>query len=258
MAHDDPTEVTLRRQTTTLAELAPQREGTRADARALHAEPLLLEEFSHASMVAHQANDDRTNLLNLYLLLAGVIATAAGVSASAALTANTIGPLLAIIVGLVLAAILSFGFFMRLIALSDKYFEALLTMDVIKEVYIQELGEQSTILERALRWRLKSLPKVSKWRSSGTTFFIGSIIAVIGSFYLGAATELLYHYTHGFGGASLLPLYLGSIKISGMVVDTPVFLLAFLIHVLYYRLARGQRRARASMHLAAEQFGLTA
>jgi hypothetical protein len=242
---------------TTLAELASHNEGNSGNDLRLHPEPLMLEEFNHASVVAYQANDDRTSLLNLYLLLAGVIATAAGVSASAAFAANTIGPLLAIILGLVLASVLSFGFFMRLISLSDKYLDALLTMDVIKEVYIRELQGQTSVLERAIRWRLATLPRGGKLRSSGTTFFIGSIITVIGSFYLGAAMELLYHYTHGFGGAPMFALYLGSVKISGMLVDTPVFLLAFFAHVLYYRVARGQRRTYASIKAATQKFGLT-
>jgi hypothetical protein len=253
----DPTNVPLSRGTPSVAELTLPSGADAAEDLQLHPEPLLLEEFSHASVVAYQANGDRTNLLNLYLLLAGVIATAAGISASAAFAANTIGPLLAIIVGLVLAGILSFGFFMRLIALSDQYLEALLTMNVIKEVYIQELRGQTTVLERALRWRLTALPGGGKLRSSGATLFIGSIIAVVGSFYFAVATELLYHYTQGFGGAPMLSLYLGSVKISGLAVDGPIFLIVAAVHVLYYRFARGQRRVRASINAEAQRFGLS-
>src|SRR5258708_12434345 len=100
------------------------------------------------------------------------------------------GRLRAIIVGLGLAGILSFGFFMRLIALSDQYLEALLTMNVIKEVYIQELRGQTTVLERALRWRLMALPKGGKLRSGGATLFIGSYLALAGGFYISLAPEL--------------------------------------------------------------------
>jgi hypothetical protein len=249
----DPIDAPLQRPAT-LAELAEtQSEGSASGQ--LHAEALLMEEFNHASVVAYQANGDRTALLNLYLVLGGVIATAVGISASAAFATNTVGPLLAIIVGLLLAFVLSFGCFVRLIALGDKYLDALLTMDVIKEVYIQELKGQAALLDRAIRWRLEELLRGGKRRSSGTTFFIGSIIAVIGSFYLGAAAELLYHFTKGFGGAPMVALYLGSFKISGIVVDAPVYVLGLAAHVLYYRRARGQRRIQASIKAAAERFG---
>lgn len=220
----------------------------------LSAEPLLLEEFTHASVVAYQANADRTGLLNLYLLLAGVVATAAGVAATAALSANVIGPLLAVAAGLALAAVLSFGFFVRLIALSDKYVDALLTMDVIKEFYLQELGGQLPQLRRAFRWRLETLPMSS--RASGTTGFIGSIIAVMGSFYLGAAAELLYHFTHAFGGALDNSLHLGNLPIPGFIVDAPVFLLALAFHAVYFRRAHQRRRVQASIRAEAEKFGL--
>ncbi|MBF6589156.1 MAG: hypothetical protein IVW57_01330 [Ktedonobacterales bacterium] len=223
----------------------------------LKGESLLMSEFGHASAMAFQANQGRTDLLNLYLLLTGVIVTGMGVSVSAAFAANVIGPLLAVIVGLVLAFALSFGFFARLINLTEKYHDALITMDIIKEFYIQQLREQMPQLGSLIRWRLDTLPVMGK-RSSGTTFFTGSIIALMGSFSLGAATELLFYYTHGFDGLLQVHLSLGPVVIRGFVVDVPVFVAALLVFVVYYVRARQRDRTRAHVRNLATQLGFPA
>jgi hypothetical protein len=83
---------------------------------------------------------------------------------------------------------------------------------------------------------------------------------VIGSFYLGGAMELLYHYTHEFGGLSHelpISLYLGTIPITGMLVDTPVFFLALLLFVWYYRFARRKHNLDAVIKFESEKLGLT-
>ena len=213
------------------------------DVTQLRAENILLEEFTHASVTAYQANQERTDLLNLYLIMAGVIATAVGISVSAALTRNLMGPLDAVIVGLIFASVLSFGFFVRLIHLGRKYHDALLTMDLIKEFYIQELREKMPHLQRAFRWRVDTLPESG--HSSGTTLFIGTVIALMGSFSLGAAAELLFHYSNAFGGLIPIKLSLGPVSVTGLLVDIPVFLVALLIHTIYYRTARRHLRLRA-------------
>jgi hypothetical protein len=224
----------------------------------LRAEHILLEEFAHASVMAYQRNEERTDLLNHFLFLAGVIATAVGISASVAYSANIVGPMLAAALGLVFAFILSFGFFIRLLQITKEHHDALVTMGVIKEFYVKELKDHMPQLQHVLRWRLHALPEHG--RSGGTTFFIGSTIAVIGSFYLGGAMELLYHYTHEFGGLSHelpISLYLGTIPITGMLVDTPVFFLALLLFVWYYRFARRKHNLDAVIKFESEKLGLT-
>src|SRR5258708_38099177 len=96
----DPANVPFSRGTPSMAELILPGGAAAAGDLQLHPEPLLLEEVTHASVVAYQANGDRTNLLNLYLLLAGIIATAAGLSPAAGVSAKTHGPPLAPRVGL--------------------------------------------------------------------------------------------------------------------------------------------------------------
>lgn len=119
-----------------------------------------------------------------------------------------------------------------------------MTMAQIKEFYIAEFKDSMPQLQRVLRWRMNNLPAAGD--SSGTTLFIGSIISLVGSFYLGCAAELLYHYTHNLGGAlKRFPIYLGPIPITGLSLDVPVFLLAFAQYALYFRFARHRRELKA-------------
>jgi hypothetical protein len=209
---------------------------TRAGNLSLNAEHLLLAEFTHASVVAYQVNEERGSLLNHYLVLTGVIATAAGVAASVSISAHKVGPLLAVIAGLILASVVSFAFFMRLIEYSHKYDDALSTMNRIKEFYIRELKHEMPHLHHAFRWRHDVTRR--RKRTGSTTLLTGLIIAIMGSFCIGAAAELLYYFTHGFNGWVSIPLYLGSIKISGFLVDAPAFGVVLLLHLVYYRHAR--------------------
>ena len=153
-----------------------------------------------------------------------------------------VGPLLAVIAGLALAAIVSFAFFVRLTGLSRERHEALATMNAIKEFYIEQLREPWPRLHEAFRWRF------SKHRShgwySGATALTAFIIALIGSFYLGVATELLFYYTRAFGHVISVPIYIGTIRISGIVLDGPVFLVTFLVFgFLFWRARRNMREA---------------
>lgn len=240
---DNPTNLPFPRSGTyrdigaTLASLTQP--GEPSGGNTLHAEYLLLEEFTHASVTAYQANQDRGTLLNLYLVLGGVLITAGGIAVSYAASANVKGPIYAVDLGLALAGIISFAFFARLLQLSRKYQDALMAMDVIKEFYLRELGEVMPHLRHAFRWRLGTLR--DKGRSSGTTFFTGSVMAVIGSFYFGGASELLFYYTKDFGGVLAVPLWLGPIRISGLLVDAPVFALALALYITFYRRARRHR-----------------
>jgi hypothetical protein len=245
----DPTTVPLRRPRIPLAELLPQQEQASAGGSPLHLHPeaLLVEEFAHAGVVAYQAHEQLTGLLTLCLLLLGVITAGVGVTASAAVASTSNGPLLAVSLGLVLAAGLNFGCFTRLLALFDQYHGALRTRELIEEVYEQHLGGRPAVLERASRWRLEEvLSKGGQGRFRASTLFSGLVMVVIGSGYLGVATELLAHATHGIGDMPLLPLSVGSVQIVAIVVDAPVFLLACVCYVLYYRVAQGRRAGASS------------
>jgi hypothetical protein len=230
----DVTHVPLRRPRLPLAEIEREPTARREDPSSLHAEALLVEEFNYAGAVAFHAHEEHNGLLNLYLLLAGVIALGVGIAASVAMTARLTGPLLAMAVGLLLAAVLSFGFFLRLMGLGDEYREALQVMKQVQAVYVQEMHGRPEVLDRASRWRLEEvLSSEGRLRYRSITLVSGLVIAVAGSLYLAVASEFYYHYTQGFGGLPRLPLALGNLQITGLVVDAPVFLFALAGHGLY-------------------------
>jgi hypothetical protein len=201
----------------------------------LNAENILLAEFGHASVVAYQSQEERTALLDHYLVLAGIVATACGIAATYAFEAHVVGPLLAVDVALPIFTLISFGFFTRLMHLGLKHQEALVAMNMIKDYYLRQLHQEMPHLHQAFRWRAS---RHHRRRSSGTTFFTATIIAITSSFALAIATELLYYYTRDFGGAVTPALFLGPIRIGGLVVDGPVFLVALASFGLYYRRAR--------------------
>lgn len=210
---------------------------------ALGAENILLAEFGHASIVAYQSQEERTALLDHYLVLAGIVATACGIAGTYAFEAHVIGPILAIDVALPMFTLISFGFFTRLMHLGQKHEEALVAMNMIKEYYLHHLNQAMPHLHHAFRWRATHHRSRS---SSGTTFFTASIIALTSSFSLAVAAEILYYMTHSFGHAIGVAIYLGPIRIAGILVDAPVFLVTFAAFGLYY--VRARRRMRVSAH----------
>jgi hypothetical protein len=213
-------------------------------------------------------------LLNLTLVTAGAAITGVGVAVSAhqyflsrGEPSNVAsGVFLPLVLALAALALLLFGFFSRVIDLSRKYYEALLTMNVIKEFYIRELKDEMPQLEQALQWRLDGIPALG--RVSGTTFFLGSVIALFGSLYLGEATELSLEYLasqgHGFdigsisgcGSTAPIPLCLGPVHIWGLAMDVPVFLLAVLFFALYYLSHAVADGVPAKIAANAQTFGL--
>lgn len=209
----------------------------------LNAENILLAEFGHASVVAYQSQEERTALLDHYLVLAGIVATACGLAATYAFEAHVVGPLLAADVALPLFTLISFGFFARLMHLRQKHREALVAMNTIKDYYLRELHRDMPHLHQAFRWRVS---RHHHHPSSGTTFFTASIIALTSSFSLAVAAELLYYFTHHFGGAIGVAIYLGPIRIAGILVDAPVFLVTLAAFGLYYR--RSRRKLTESLH----------
>lgn len=119
----------------------------------LKAENILLEEFNHASVVAYQAKDELTNLYNLYLITVGVLATGLGVLANTYNSKNAITVLLVEVIILSIASILSFALYVRRFDIAREYRESLLTMNRIKDYYIQRLASQMPDLPGAFHQR---------------------------------------------------------------------------------------------------------
>ncbi len=167
-----------------------QRERMAADSvaggdRKLTAESILIEEFNYAGVVTYQAREDSANLINVYLLATGAMATGLGVMASAysATTRVTIGFIG--VTALLIYALFSFAFFTRLLGLEREYRDGALAMGVIREFYIAILRSTMPEIELAFHWRLLHRPR-------GATLLGGSpliawVIALLGGFCVAGA-----------------------------------------------------------------------
>ena len=125
----------------------------------LKAENILLEEFEHASAAAYQAKDSTASLLNLYLLATAALATGGGVLLGSYSASNRLTVTLVITVVLAISSILSFGFYVRLLDLARDYRDNLITMNLIKEFYIQRIGPRLPELPAAFYKRLVDVPR---------------------------------------------------------------------------------------------------
>lgn len=139
-------------QTQTAARAAEQAGATPGDAT-LKAENLLLEEFNHAGVVAYQAKEELTNLYNLYLITVGVLATGLGVLANTYNSKNAITVMLVEVIIMSIASILSFALYVRRFDIAREYRESMLTMNRIKDYYIQRLASQMPDLTGAFHQR---------------------------------------------------------------------------------------------------------
>ncbi|HXZ04752.1 MAG TPA: hypothetical protein VEH81_07950, partial [Ktedonobacteraceae bacterium] len=144
----------------------------------LKIENMLLEEFNYVSVTAYQAMEDRARISSFYYLLLGVLASGlAAVYQFSGGTRNIPLPLVALL--LIIGALISISFFVTLIRLRQAYKESLLTMNVIKEFYIDQFKQQMPAIEQAFRWRLSTMPKGE--RIGSVTFMIAALNAFIGS-----------------------------------------------------------------------------
>jgi hypothetical protein len=210
----------------------------------LKAENILLEEFEHASAAAYQAKDSTASLLNLYLLATAALATGGGVLLSSYSQSNRLTVTLVVAVVLAISSILSFGFFVRLLDLARDYRDNLITMNLIKEFYIQRIGPRLPELPAAFYKRLVDVP-----RSRALGFGMATLnitvalltgLAVAGA--VGQARQLWAVYTSTFAPYSP-EVYMGGAGI-------PYFwellgaALALLVLYVYFLAATQQRMFR--------------
>jgi hypothetical protein len=184
----------------------------------LKIENMLLEEFNYVGVTAYQAMEDRARISSFYYLLLGVLAS--GLAAIYQFSGGThpVPPFLVVTL-LLVAALISISFFITLIRLRQAYKESLITMNVIKEFYIEQFKQQIPSIEHAFRWRLKTLPAGE--RIGSVTFMIGYLNAMIGSLCL--------------AGAVFIPTEQPLSGPTAFFLAVVVFLIALLLHILYYR-----------------------
>ena len=210
----------------------------------LKAENILLEEFEHASAAAYQAKDSTASLLNLYLLATAALATGGGVLLSSYSRSNMLTITLVVAVVLAISSILSFGFFVRLLDLARDYRDNLITMNLIKEFYIQRIGPRLPELPAAFYKRLADVPR-SRALGFGMTTLNSTValltaLAVAGA--IGQARQLWAVYTSTFAPYSP-EVYLGG-------AGVPYFwellgaALALLLLYVYFLAATQQRMFR--------------
>ena len=206
----------------------------------LKVENMLLEEFNYASVTAYQSMEDRARLSSFYYLLLGIVVS--GLAAIYQISGGTHPiPRLLVAALLVVAAIVSITFFITIIRLRQAHRESILCMNVIKEFYIQQFKQQMPAIEHAFHWRLKSIPLGE--RIGSVTFMMGYLNALIGSLCLAGAI---------FIGTEQLFTGLGAFILSGIV-----FVLAMLLHILYYLRALSKRGDMEIIREQAMKMGVT-
>lgn len=188
---------------------------------ALNIENMLLEEFNYASVTAYQAMEDRARMFNLYLLLVGVVASGLGALYQLGGNAGIYSRPLAITL-LLIAGMIGATFFVKLIRLRQAWRESVICMNVIKEFYIQQFQKQMPRIERAFRWRLKTIPAGE--RLGSTTFIVCSTVALLESTCFAGAAFVLTNSIATLSGLAYPYI------IAVVILATALFL-----NVQYYR-----------------------
>lgn len=205
----------------------------------LKIENMLLEEFNYASLTAYQAMEDRARISSFYYLLLGVLASGLAAIYQFSEGAHVIPPFI-IVALLLVAAMISVTFFITIIRLRQAYRESVLCMNVIKEFYIQQFKQQMPAIEHAFRWRLRTIPLGE--RIGSVTFMFGYLNALIGSLCLAGAVFIGTEQPFSEPGASIL---------AGIA-----FVIAMLLHILYYRRALSKRSEAEVIREEAVEIGV--
>jgi hypothetical protein len=145
-------------------------------------EKILEWEFEYARSTAEQAQDDRTAMVNLYLILVGGVGSI--LLALPQLGGGSLPPLVhAGLFGLLTLT----GFFivLTLIRLRQAWQDSALAMNQIKDRYVEKFPQ----LADAFRWRTHTLPAKGMWWT--ITFNLAFLVAVIDSAALGAAVHFV-------------------------------------------------------------------
>lgn len=217
----------------------------------LKPESILLEEFNYAGVSVYQAREDSANLINIYLLATGAMATGLGVMVNAygGPTRSTI--CIIATTALSIFAIFSFAFFVRFLGLEQEYREGMLTMDVIKEFYIQRLRRTLPEIELAFRWRLRKRPRRATL-AGGAPLIAWTVALLSGLSIAGAVGEARQLYS------IVANVYIPYAHEPILGFSTPFFwetlfgLLVFGAHLAYFLLVAQRQRERTQRE-ASEQ-----
>ena len=184
-------------------------------------ESMLLEEFNYASVTAYQAMEDRARMFNLYLLLVGIIVSGLGVVYQLGGKIGSYSGPLAIVL-LLIAGVVGVAFFVKLIRLRQAWRESAISMNVIKEFYIEQFHQQMPRIDHAFRWRLKTIPAGERFGS--TTFIVCATVALL---------ESVCFAGFAFISANSVPALTG--QVYPYAIAAVIFVGALFLNVLYYQ-----------------------
>jgi hypothetical protein len=188
---------------------------------------MLLEEYKQANTMALVTLNDRTQLFNNYLFLAGGFAAAA-FGAISQLSRDGAGerfmPL--VILTLLIIGLLGVVFFMQVLRLRLAFRQSLVAMDRIREYYIRQFRREVPDIDRAFLWDLDQAPSSERLRSN--SFLIAYVIAFMDSLFLAGAVFLSYQAYFSSNEANI------SGPMAFLLAGT-VFVILALLHSLYYR-----------------------
>ncbi len=178
----------------------------------LHSEEILKLEFEYARETATQAQNDRTIIVNMYLLLMGGVGSLLLAAQSIAPVERLLIPpqglsLLFFVLG-VLGTLTCF----KLIRLRQAWYESAHTMNTIKAYYLARIPE----LHAAFLWKPGTIPPPGKaWT---ITFILATMVILLSSFSYAAALHFM-------------DLRRGDTQ---LLLDAIVFLLTFGLQILFY------------------------
>lgn len=144
----------------------------------LEPETILQMEYEYACKTAEQAQDDRTAIMTLYLVLVGGVSSAAQFAPQ---SSELVGASVIFVMVFGLLGITGFITMMKLVRLRQAWYDSAKAMNQIKQFYLEKFPG----LDSAFRWKLETLPPPGQlWN---ITFDLVLLVAIIDSVALGIA-----------------------------------------------------------------------
>jgi hypothetical protein len=157
-----------------------------ADDSKLDPEEILKLEFGYAQETATQAQNDRTAIVNLYLLLVGGVGSIAAASVQPGSVLGTGLPRFAYAVVFALLAAIGFFTVFKLIRLRQAWYDSAQTMSRIKDFYLEKFPD----LKPAFRWKTEFIPAPGKpWT---ITFNLSLLVILIDC----ASLAVAFHFAN--------------------------------------------------------------
>jgi hypothetical protein len=130
-------------------------------------------EFEYAKETAAQAQNDRTTVVNLYLLLVGGVGSIGVALPQLGSTSGLGVPRLGYALLFAMLGIIGFFTVMKLVRLRQAWYDSARTMSRIKDFYLERFPD----LAPAFRWQTETIPPPGKpWT---ITFILALLIALI-------------------------------------------------------------------------------